>query len=194
MDPYTIMHDRSRFVDQQSIKLQEAPDVVPVGELPRHMQLSAERYASLNPTLLSSSSSRNGRADWVSLRSRRLVFVFLRSRYLTGKVVPGSRVIVTGIYSTYQSKKAVSNSSLPPSSALPRLSSLELTLPPPLPSFSFAARIRLSSRSPNPLPSSPRSRTRHFSRYVAWISWVHRRGGGGVWRDQSERRLVREVL
>jgi len=43
MDPYTIMHDRSRFVDQQSIKLQEAPDVVPVGELPRHMQLSAER-------------------------------------------------------------------------------------------------------------------------------------------------------
>lgn len=37
------MHDRSRFVDQQMIKLQEAPDMVPVGELPRHMQLSAER-------------------------------------------------------------------------------------------------------------------------------------------------------
>lgn len=43
LDPYVIMHDRSRFVDQQSIKLQEAPDMVPVGELPRHMQLSAER-------------------------------------------------------------------------------------------------------------------------------------------------------
>lgn len=47
LDPYTIMHDRSRFVDQQSIKLQEAPDVVPVGELPRHMQLSAERSVHL---------------------------------------------------------------------------------------------------------------------------------------------------
>ena len=39
--------------------------MVPVGELPRHMLLSAERY-------------------------------------LTGRVIPGSRVIATGIYSTFQ--------------------------------------------------------------------------------------------
>lgn len=38
--------------------------MVPVGELPRHMMLHAERY-------------------------------------LTGKVVPGSRIIATGIYSTF---------------------------------------------------------------------------------------------
>jgi DNA replication licensing factor MCM5 len=38
--------------------------MVPVGELPRHMMMHAERY-------------------------------------LTGKVVPGSRIIVTGIYSTF---------------------------------------------------------------------------------------------
>ncbi|CED82217.1 mcm-domain-containing protein [Phaffia rhodozyma] len=76
LDPYVIMHDRCRFVDQQMIKLQEAPDAVPVGELPRHMQLSAERY-------------------------------------LTGKVVPGSRVIVTGIYSTYQAGKTRGNASAP---------------------------------------------------------------------------------
>lgn len=31
-------------MDQQSIKLQEAPDMVPTGELPRHLQLSADRY------------------------------------------------------------------------------------------------------------------------------------------------------
>lgn len=43
LDPYVILHDRCRFVDQQMVKLQEAPDMVPVGELPRHMQLSAER-------------------------------------------------------------------------------------------------------------------------------------------------------
>ena len=30
LDPYVILHDRCRFVDQQSIKLQEAPDMVPV--------------------------------------------------------------------------------------------------------------------------------------------------------------------
>ncbi|OXG91458.1 minichromosome maintenance protein 5 (cell division control protein 46) [Cryptococcus neoformans A2-102-5] len=64
LDPYVILHDRCRFVDQQNIKLQEAPDMVPVGELPRHMMLHAERY-------------------------------------LTGKVVPGSRIIATGIYSTF---------------------------------------------------------------------------------------------
>lgn len=64
LDPYVILHDRCRFIDQQMIKLQEAPDMVPVGELPRHMMLQAERY-------------------------------------LTARVVPGSRIVATGIYSTF---------------------------------------------------------------------------------------------
>ncbi|KAG1716329.1 hypothetical protein ID866_813 [Astraeus odoratus] len=68
MDPYMIIHSKSTFVDQQTLKLQEAPDMVPVGELPRHMLLSADRY-------------------------------------LTGKVVPGSRIIATGIYSTFNSSR-----------------------------------------------------------------------------------------
>lgn len=71
MDPYVIVHSKSSFVDQQTLKLQEAPDMVPVGELPRHMLLAADRY-------------------------------------LTGKVVPGSRIIATGIYSTFNSSKNVS--------------------------------------------------------------------------------------
>lgn len=71
MDPYLIVHSKSAFADQQTLKLQEAPDMVPVGELPRHMLLSADRY-------------------------------------LTGKVVPGSRIIATGIYSTFQSARNVS--------------------------------------------------------------------------------------
>ena len=70
MDPYLIIHPKSSFTDHQTLKLQEAPDMVPVGELPRHMLLSAERY-------------------------------------LTVRVVPGSRVIATGIYSTFQSAKSV---------------------------------------------------------------------------------------
>ncbi|KAF8078299.1 MCM2/3/5 family-domain-containing protein [Lyophyllum atratum] len=68
IDPYLIIHSKSTFADQQTLKLQEAPDMVPVGELPRHMLLSADRY-------------------------------------LTGKVVPGSRIVATGIYSTFQSSK-----------------------------------------------------------------------------------------
>lgn len=67
IDPFMIMHNKSTFADQQTLKLQEAPDMVPVGELPRHMLLSVDRY-------------------------------------LAGTVVPGSRVIATGIYSTFQSK------------------------------------------------------------------------------------------
>ncbi|TFK23099.1 ATP dependent DNA helicase [Coprinopsis marcescibilis] len=68
LDPYLIMHSKSLFADQQTLKLQEAPDMVPVGELPRHMLLSVDRN-------------------------------------LSGKVVPGARVIATGIYSTFQSAK-----------------------------------------------------------------------------------------
>ncbi|OHE96397.1 MCM2/3/5 family protein [Colletotrichum orchidophilum] len=73
LDPYFVSHEKSRFVDQQIIKLQEAPDQVPVGELPRHVLISADRY-------------------------------------LTNRVVPGSRCTVMGIFSIYQNK-ATKNSS-----------------------------------------------------------------------------------
>ncbi|KAI7763797.1 hypothetical protein LZL87_012695 [Fusarium oxysporum] len=42
--PYFVVHEKSHFVDQQIIKLQEALDQVPVGELPRHVLISADRY------------------------------------------------------------------------------------------------------------------------------------------------------
>ncbi|KAK5937175.1 minichromosome maintenance protein 5 [Knufia obscura] len=44
LDPYFVVHEESQFQDQQIIKLQEAPDQVPVGELPRHILISADRY------------------------------------------------------------------------------------------------------------------------------------------------------
>lgn len=44
LDPYVVVHERSQFIDQQVLKLQEAPDQVPVGELPRHILVSADRY------------------------------------------------------------------------------------------------------------------------------------------------------
>ncbi|EQL03127.1 hypothetical protein G6O67_002904 [Ophiocordyceps sinensis] len=73
LDPYFVMHENSKFVDQQIIKLQEAPDQVPVGELPRHVLISADRY-------------------------------------LTNRVVPGSRCTVMGIFSIYQNKASKNSS------------------------------------------------------------------------------------
>lgn len=44
VDPFVIVHDKSTFIDSQKLKLQEAPDMVPIGELPRHIELSADRF------------------------------------------------------------------------------------------------------------------------------------------------------
>lgn len=44
LDPYYVLHEKCQFIDQQILKLQEAPDQVPVGELPRHILVSADRY------------------------------------------------------------------------------------------------------------------------------------------------------
>ncbi|XP_005527608.1 PREDICTED: DNA replication licensing factor MCM5 [Pseudopodoces humilis] len=44
LDPYFIMPDKCKCVDFQVLKLQESPDAVPHGEMPRHLQLYCERY------------------------------------------------------------------------------------------------------------------------------------------------------
>ncbi|KAJ2134244.1 minichromosome maintenance protein 5, partial [Coemansia sp. RSA 788] len=43
LDPFEISTDKCTFVDQQTLKVQEAPDLIPVGELPRHIVMSADR-------------------------------------------------------------------------------------------------------------------------------------------------------
>ena len=71
LDPYFVAHERCEFIDQQVLKLQEAPDQVPVGELPRHVIISADRY-------------------------------------LTNRVVPGSRCTIMGVHSIYANKTSKS--------------------------------------------------------------------------------------
>uniref|UniRef100_A0A3Q2Z6F5 DNA replication licensing factor MCM5 n=1 Tax=Hippocampus comes TaxID=109280 RepID=A0A3Q2Z6F5_HIPCM len=44
MDPYFIIPDRCVCVDFQTLRLQESPDAVPHGEMPRHLQLYCDRY------------------------------------------------------------------------------------------------------------------------------------------------------
>lgn len=43
LDPYFIVPDRCTCVDYQTLKLQESPEDVPHGELPRHLQLYADK-------------------------------------------------------------------------------------------------------------------------------------------------------
>lgn len=43
LDPFFIMPDKCKCVDFQTLKLQELPDFVPQGEIPRHLQLFCER-------------------------------------------------------------------------------------------------------------------------------------------------------
>ena len=41
---YVIMADKCEFVDQQMLKLQECPESVPTGEMPRNILLAVDRY------------------------------------------------------------------------------------------------------------------------------------------------------
>ncbi|BFF91679.1 DNA replication licensing factor Mcm5 [Drosophila madeirensis] len=43
LDPFFVMPDKCKCVDFQTLKLQELPDFVPQGEIPRHLQLFCDR-------------------------------------------------------------------------------------------------------------------------------------------------------
>lgn len=42
-NPYAVVPDESQFCDRQTLKLQEAPDKVPTGEMPRSVMVAVER-------------------------------------------------------------------------------------------------------------------------------------------------------
>jgi len=50
LDPYYTVPEGSTFVDQQRLKLQEKPEDVPTGELPRNIQLVVDREMVLSVT------------------------------------------------------------------------------------------------------------------------------------------------
>eukprot|EP00607_Mallomonas_marina_P001687 CAMPEP_0182434404 /NCGR_PEP_ID=MMETSP1167-20130531/69617_1 /TAXON_ID=2988 /ORGANISM="Mallomonas Sp, Strain CCMP3275" /LENGTH=626 /DNA_ID=CAMNT_0024624247 /DNA_START=143 /DNA_END=2024 /DNA_ORIENTATION=+ len=41
---YIVMADQCEYIDQQTLKLQESPEAVPTGEMPRNIQLAVDRY------------------------------------------------------------------------------------------------------------------------------------------------------
>jgi DNA replication licensing factor MCM5 len=44
LDPFIVLTDRSAYIDQQTLKLQENPEDVPAGEMPRNLLLVVERH------------------------------------------------------------------------------------------------------------------------------------------------------
>lgn len=44
LDPFAIVADKCTAVDQQLLKVQEFPELVPTGEMPRHVLLACDRY------------------------------------------------------------------------------------------------------------------------------------------------------
>lgn len=44
LEPYVILPNECTFVDIQSLKMQELPEAVPTGDMPRHLQLNVTRY------------------------------------------------------------------------------------------------------------------------------------------------------
>lgn len=44
LNTYQMDTDKSTFVDQQIIKLQEAPELIPTGEMPRNVLMTCDRY------------------------------------------------------------------------------------------------------------------------------------------------------
>jgi DNA replication licensing factor MCM5 len=43
LNPYSVVPDESQFCDRQTLKLQEAPEKVPTGEMPRSVMVAVER-------------------------------------------------------------------------------------------------------------------------------------------------------
>lgn len=46
LEPFVIQPDKGTYIDQQSLKLQEMPEAVPAGEMPRNMLLLVERHVA----------------------------------------------------------------------------------------------------------------------------------------------------
>ncbi|KAJ5669877.1 DNA replication licensing factor mcm5 [Penicillium macrosclerotiorum] len=81
LDPYVVHHEKCQFVDQQVLKLQEAPDQVPVGELPRHVLISADRYLA-NRVVPGSRCTVMGIFSIYQAKGRKEAAVAIRNPYL----------------------------------------------------------------------------------------------------------------
>ena len=75
------MPDKCQCIDFQLLKLQEAPELVPHGEMPKHIELYCDRYIHL--------------VTCVVFFFLQLNFVF---RNLVDRAMPGNKITLVGIY------------------------------------------------------------------------------------------------
>ncbi|CAD6188497.1 unnamed protein product [Caenorhabditis auriculariae] len=86
IDPYVILPDKCVCVDYQTLKLQENPEDVPHGEMPRHLQLFAERY-------LTDKVAPGNRVTIVGVYSIKKMFQKKADKTLTGIRSPYLRIL-----------------------------------------------------------------------------------------------------
>lgn len=86
---FVVMADHCEYIDQQTLKLQESPEVVPTGEMPRNIMLTVDRLSTTT-------------------------YINDFNRYLVDRVAPGTRVSVMGISSLMQNmtREKISSSSV----------------------------------------------------------------------------------
>lgn len=97
MAPYGIVPDESTFVDRQTLKLQESPERVPTGEMPRSVLMAVERSlvdaappgTRVNvlciPTLFTQVAAKNGNGGQKSVKSIYLRVVGLQRDHAPGE-------------------------------------------------------------------------------------------------------------
>lgn len=98
LDPYVVIPDCSKFCDYQFLKIQEAPEDVPAGEMPRHISASVDR-ALAN----------------ASIPGSRNLFVAIADMYQTKKSIQKIVLRVVGLMSSQKEPENISTR--PPTNA-----------------------------------------------------------------------------
>lgn len=89
--PFVILADECHYIDQQTLKMQESPEVVPTGEMPRNILLSVDRYCFHY-------------IIYTEGKASLLMNVLCRNRYQVDLVAPGTRVSVLATSSLFSSR------------------------------------------------------------------------------------------
>ena len=90
LDPYVVIPDRCKYIDTQVLKLQEAPESVPTGEMPRHVRTLSLFLSVSNHTTIHT----------IYPHTQVLLSA---DRTLANRLAPGMRVVAIGIYDTFNS-------------------------------------------------------------------------------------------
>lgn len=122
VDPFAIVAERCKCVDQQTIKIQESPDMVPVGELPRHVLATVDRFLVNRVTpgarviingvysIFQQNTSKNGNSAGVAIRSP---YIKVLGIQLESQSASSSSQESTNVFTEAQEREMIAISKLP---------------------------------------------------------------------------------